>query len=160
MIYRSFTILLASSLFLACGSEEGGSAGSGSDVSTDDIANPTAPSQQSGSRKETAEITFDNPLHDFGASEEGEILTHEFWFTNTGGSRLIVTNVKPTCGCTIPYFPKEPIAPGKRGSVKVELNTEKTGLGHHEKSVTVYSNSNPNKMKLTFSTEVRAKAAQ
>lgn len=77
--------------------------------------------------------------YDFGVVKEGEKVTHDFKFTNTGSSPLIVSNVQASCGCTTPEYSKNPIAPGEEGMVKVVFNS--TGqVGKQHKVITVVSN--------------------
>ncbi|MFC3196955.1 DUF1573 domain-containing protein [Parapedobacter deserti] len=82
--------------------------------------------------------------HDFGKIKEGEKIEHEFTFTNTGTSPLIISNVHASCGCTTPEYSKNPIAPGEEGMVKVVFNSAGQ-LGKQHKVITVTSNaSSPN----------------
>lgn len=60
-----------------------------------------------------------------------------FEFKNTGDAPLIIKNVKSTCGCTVPSWPKEPIAPGKTGVIEVKYNMSP---GPIRKTITVQSN--------------------
>ncbi len=69
------------------------------------------------------EIKFDSQTYDFGKiKEEGGKVTGRFEFTNVGNEDLILTNVKPGCGCTAANYSKEPIAPGKRGYIEATYN--------------------------------------
>ncbi len=77
--------------------------------------------------------------YDFGEIKEGEKVEHEFRFTNTGNSPLILTNVQASCGCTTPEYSKTPIAPGEQGLVKVVFNSAGQP-GKQHKIVTVTSN--------------------
>lgn len=69
------------------------------------------------------EMTFMETEYDFGTVEEGAVVEHEYKFTNTGNAPLIVVNAKGSCGCTVPTWSKEPIAPGAEGSMLVKFNT-------------------------------------
>ena len=60
-----------------------------------------------------------------------------FVFTNTGDQPLIIREAKSTCGCTVPTFSKEAIAPGKTGSIDVKYNMN---TGPIRKTITVESN--------------------
>ena len=60
-----------------------------------------------------------------------------FEFTNTGTEPLIITDVKSTCGCTVPTKPTEPILPGKTGKIEVKYNMNP---GPIRKTITVESN--------------------
>lgn len=60
-----------------------------------------------------------------------------FEFTNTGDQPLVITNVRSTCGCTVPSKPEQPIMPGKKGKIDVKYNMNP---GKISKSITVESN--------------------
>jgi hypothetical protein len=85
-----------------------------------------------------AEIKFEKETHDFGNIPQGVPATYEFVFKNTGKTPLIVTNAAASCGCTTPEWTKEPIKPGKTGTVKATYNA--ASPGPFTKSVTVVSN--------------------
>lgn len=87
-----------------------------------------------------SEISFDRGIHDFGYIKEGDVATYEFEFDNTGEDTLRLENVKPGCGCTSPYWTKDPILPGETGKIKVSFNS-KGKSGVFDKSVTVTTNS-------------------
>jgi hypothetical protein len=88
------------------------------------------------------EITFERDLHDFGDIIQGEKVTTEFKFTNTGKADLIITNASGSCGCTVPEWPKEPIAPGEGGVIKVAFNSDNRSAAFN-KTVTVTANTIP-----------------
>lgn len=85
------------------------------------------------------EIVFDNEMHDFGNVKAGDVVSHEFTFTNTGDAPLKVMQARPSCGCTVPDWSKDPIAPGEKGSVTVEFNSTGT-KGVQNKSVRLTTN--------------------
>jgi len=85
-----------------------------------------------------AEIAFDTEVIDFGTVEYGADITKEFRFRNTGKSPLILSDVKPGCGCTTPTWSKEPVKAGGSGIIKVKYDT--TRVGSFEKTITVTSN--------------------
>lgn len=88
-----------------------------------------------------AEIEFaevDN-LHDFGTIPEGPDVTHEFKFRNAGQAPLVISNASANCGCTSPVFPREPILPGKTGTISVTYHTAEHP-GNFEKFVYITSN--------------------
>lgn len=86
----------------------------------------------------TPEITFETLIHDYGQINQGENGECEFVFKNTGKADLILTNCRSSCGCTVPSWPKDPIAPGKKASIKVKYNTQR--IGQINKTITVESN--------------------
>ena len=82
----------------------------------------------------------------FGEVAEGPQVTHEFKFTNNGKEPLVLANVRASCGCTTPSWPKEPILPGKESTILVTYNTQGRP-GPFTKSITITSNaSEPNKV--------------
>lgn len=68
------------------------------------------------------------------------IKSHEFVFTNTGRSRLVIVNVATGCGCTQATYTKEAISPGSKGTVTVTYNASRQKKGPFRKSITVFSN--------------------
>jgi len=87
-------------------------------------------------------MKFEFESHDFGKIKQGDRVTYEFKFTNTGKSPLIITSASATCGCTTPEWPRTPIQPGEGGKIKVTFNSAaKSGL--QDKLVTVNANTNP-----------------
>ncbi len=99
-----------------------------------------APQQQAQQANPNApEITFEHEVWDFGEVPEGPKVRHDFWFTNTGKEPLIIHQVRTSCGCTSPFWPKEPILPGQKGKITVEYNT-KGRPGPFHKAITIYSN--------------------
>lgn len=83
-------------------------------------------------------LEFEKKLHDFGTIDKGGNGVYEFQFTNTGKEPLIINNAKGSCGCTVPSWPKEPIAPGATGTIRVKYDTNR--IGPFSKSVTITSN--------------------
>ncbi len=91
----------------------------------------------------TTTISFDEGTeHEFGTIDEGDVVAHVFKFKNTGEEPLVLTNAKGSCGCTVPTWPKEPIAPGETGEINVEFNS-KGKSGKQNKKVTLTANTNP-----------------
>ncbi|TWP30625.1 DUF1573 domain-containing protein [Apibacter muscae] len=69
------------------------------------------------------EIKFEEEMYDFKDIKKGENATHIFSFTNVGSKPLIITEVKPACGCTTPEYTNTPVAPGQKGSITVTFNS-------------------------------------
>jgi len=91
-------------------------------------------------------LVFPIDKHDFGTVEEGQLATYEFEFTNTGSAPVILSDVRASCGCTTPSWPKEAIAPGAKGVIKAQYNSQGRP-GTFNKTITVTSNSTePTKM--------------
>lgn len=103
------------------------------DAATAADAAPTGP---------TTTVSFAETEFDFGTVDAGEIVSHEFEFTNTGSEPLIISNAKGSCGCTVPKWPKDPIAPGASGKIMVEFNS-KGKKNKQNKKVTITANTEP-----------------
>ncbi len=94
--------------------------------------------------------------HDFGKIEQNKPATHEFKITNTGKTALSIAGVTASCGCTVPEYTKEPIAPGKSGVVKATFNA--AAVGPFNKSITVNIVGSTTAEVLTIKGEVLQKA--
>jgi len=101
-------------------------------------------------------MQFTDTSYSFGKIQEGEVVSHEFAFTNTGKSPLIISSASGSCGCTVPDYPKEPIAPGQAAVLKVTFNSNGKG-GHQEKSVTLITNTLQGRQMLFIQAEVEKK---
>ncbi len=87
-------------------------------------------------------MKFEKDVYEFNKIKQGESVSYDFKFTNTGKTPLIVKDAIATCGCTVPETPKDPIAPGGSGVVKVVFNSAgKEGL--QDKVVTITANTIP-----------------
>jgi Protein of unknown function (DUF1573) len=103
-------------------------------------------------------LKFEAESHDFGKVKEGQIATYEFKFTNTGNAPIIISNARPSCGCTTPDWTKEPIMPGKPGKVTASFNSQGRP-GPFFKTITVESNAETPSLQLTIKGEVIPAAA-
>jgi len=92
--------------------------------------------------KDLPEIFFEQTTYNFGNIDYEGNGTCEFVFKNTGNEPLLLTNVKATCGCTTPTWPKGPIKKGESGTIVVKYNTKL--IGPFNKSIRVYSNAKTN----------------
>lgn len=91
---------------------------------------------------DAAAFKFEKESFDFGQITNGEKVSYDFKFTNIGESPLIITSATATCGCTVPDYPKEPVAPGAEGVIKVVFDS--TGkLGMQNKVITITANTVP-----------------
>jgi len=86
-----------------------------------------------------AELKFEHEEFNFGSIKQGDVVTHEFSFTNTGKEPLIITNAHGSCGCTVPEFPKNPIKRGEKAVIKVTFNSAGK-MSVQDKTVTIESN--------------------
>lgn len=79
---------------------------------------------------------------DFGTIKQNESREFTFTFKNSGTEPMIISNAKGSCGCTVPKYPKEPIAPGEEGEINVKFNAG-TKKGTQNKKVTITANTTP-----------------
>jgi hypothetical protein len=86
-----------------------------------------------------AVISFKETSIDFGDIVQGAKVEHTFVLTNSGTAPLVISNVAATCGCTVPSWPKEPVAPGKSAEIKVSFNSAGK-IGKQNSVVRIYSN--------------------
>lgn len=97
---------------------------------------PTAPTGP------TTTIEFADERYNYGTIKAGEKVKHTFKFKNTGNEPLVLSDARSTCGCTVPTWPREPIAPGKSGEITVVFDSSGKG-GPQSKRVTLVANTNP-----------------
>lgn len=103
-------------------------------------------------------MVFEKETVDYGTIEQGADPYRSFKFKNTGNEPLIITHAKGSCGCTVPTYPKEPIAPGEASEIKVRYDTNR--LGRFTKRVTLTTNAGDAKKMLTIKGEVKKKAEE
>lgn len=94
---------------------------------------------QAQTEKKGAVMEFNEKSIDFGDITQGDKVEHTFVFNNTGDTPLVISNVAVTCGCTAPNWPKQPIAPGASGELKVVFNSAGK-MGKQNSVVRIYSN--------------------
>lgn len=100
------------------------------------------------------EFEWNQTEHNFGNIPKGVPVTAEYTFKNTGTSPIILSNVKSTCGCTVPAWPKEPIMPGEEATIKATYNAKNPGA--FTKRITVVSNAKDNYIYLLLKGKVLA----
>ena len=109
-----------------------------------------------------ADMAFDKTVeglvfHDFGSIVYGANGKVDFNFTNQGTKPLAITDVKSSCGCTVPTWTKEPVEPGKSGTITIVYNTKLAGP--FNKTVEVYSNANNSPVRISIKGKVNAQAS-
>jgi hypothetical protein len=102
--------------------------------------------------KQAAEMAFTSTTIDFGKIEQGKPVSAEFEFKNPTMVPLIISSVRPTCGCTIADYPKEPVPPGKSGKISVTFNAAASGV--FTKTILVTSNAAEGNTSLVIKGEV------
>jgi hypothetical protein len=99
----------------------------------------TAPAAVKIENPNAGVMSFETEVVDYGTIDQGSDGVREFVFTNTGKEPIVISNVRGSCGCTVPTKPEAPILPGEKGVIKVKYDTKR--LGAINKSVTITSNS-------------------
>jgi hypothetical protein len=124
-------------------------------VSTNAQVSKTVNPSQTQENKNSAEIKFEVESFDFGTIKQGDKVTYDFNFVNSGKEPLIISNATGTCGCTVPQWPKEPIAKGGKGTIHVEFNSAGK-IGMQDKTVTISSNAKSSQVVLHLKGNVEA----
>ncbi|MGB3616703.1 MAG: DUF1573 domain-containing protein [Catalinimonas sp.] len=118
------------------------------------VNNPSTASTPTGTdNSAVAEISFPETTHNFGRVVAGQKVRHTYTFENTGAAPLLIESASASCGCTVPDWPKTPIAPGESGEIKVEFNSSGR-VGQQSKTVTIRANTQPNQTQLLLTGEV------
>ena len=89
-------------------------------------------------QQSSPEIEFETTTIDYGVIQNGSDGERTFSFKNTGTANLIITNIRSSCGCTIPKKPEAPIAPGEASKIIVSYDTKR--IGPFKKTITVSTN--------------------
>lgn len=120
------------------------------EVSEESVVAAATPAEETNN---VTSIDFGSKEHDFGVIVQGEMVGHTFLFKNTGDKPLTIIDAKASCGCTVPEWSKEPIAPGEEGKLEVKYNG--SGSGVVRKTVTVIANTEPAETILEIKANVR-----
>ncbi len=141
----AYTIAIAFALS-ACGG------GEAEVLPTDIVSNP-ATAKDSESKEGLPAMEFETDLKEFGTIVQGEKARMTFAFTNTGESQLIISSATGSCGCTVPDYPKTPIAPGESAEIEVLFNSEGK-IGKQHKKIYIVANTNPSQNTVAISGNV------
>ena len=120
---------------------------------TTDLVNSPLTANQSAEKVPTPKIQMDEESFDFGVIQQGESVTHDFALKNIGDANLIISTAKGSCGCTVPEWPKEPIAKGEEAIIKITFNSAGKS-GKQNKRVTLVTNAIPNTKVITINGNV------
>lgn len=120
-----------------------------------------APVEQASVEMATAEtaspmttVALSESSFDFGKMKKGEHKEHTYEITNTGVNPLVISEVKPGCGCTVPDYTKEPILPGKKGKVTLKFDSSSFD-GMQIKQAEIYANVEKSPMVISFSADIQ-----
>ena len=152
IMYKILGLSLLMFFFTMC-SNEATKDTDNNEISTDVVNNPLTVDDQNSDMSDLPVFDITEKEYDFGVIIQGEQVTHIYKFTNSGKTDLVISNVKASCGCTIPSYDKEPIKPGESGKIEIVFNsTGRSGKQH--KTITVLANTQPNKIELGFTADV------
>ena len=144
---QQFILVLIFSVAISCHSASEDKA-----ITTDLVSSPLT-ANQSAEKVLTPKIQMDEESFDFGEMQQGESVTHDFILKNIGDANLIISTAKGSCGCTVPEWPKEPIAKGEQATIKVTFNSAGKS-GKQNKTVTLVTNAIPNTKVITINGNV------
>lgn len=114
----------------------------------------TEPAAAPVSNQPLTSIALSENSFDFGKIKKGEKVEHVYEVTNTGKNPLVISEVKPGCGCTVPDFTKEPILPGKKGKITLHFDSSSFD-GNVQKYADVFANVDKAPIKLTFTANIQ-----
>ena len=109
--------------------------------------------------KDPTTVQLIDTVYNFGKVTDGEMVTYNYRFVNTGKKPLIVTDARASCGCTKPETPTAPIQPNDTGYIRVKFNSAGR-VGQAHKTVNVYSNAEPAFPEMLLTGEVLAKKVE
>ncbi len=145
---KAFIIILLIFLIFGCSNEQ-----DNDNISANIVNNPITADNDNTDMGDLPTFEFKEIEHDFGVIIQGEKVSYTYKFKNVGGSDLILSSVRATCGCTIPKYDREPIATGKEGKIEVIFDSSGRN-GKQHKTIMVLANTQPNKIELSFTAEI------
>lgn len=165
-LFKVFTLLFLAAIVMSCSNKEMEAriARLEGKIAQMETSNGTRPSvattpSTAAAQPEVApdgpvpEFEFTESSFDFGTISEGDVVDHVFTFTNTGDAPLIISSATASCGCTVPQWPKAPIAVGAEGEIKVQFNS-RNKPGIQNKTVTITANTYPKINRLSIKANV------
>ena len=144
---KQLILLLVSLALVSCNSS------SDEKTITTDLVNSPLTANSNAEKVLTPNIEMLETSYNFGEMLQGESVTHDFILKNTGDADLIISAAKGSCGCTVPEWPKTPIAKGEEATIKVTFNSAGKS-GKQNKTVTLVTNAIPNTKVITINGNV------
>ena len=144
---KQLILLLVSLALVSCNSS------SDEKTITTDLVNSPLTANSNAEKVLTPNIEMLETSYNFGEIQQGESVTHDFILKNTGDADLIISAAKGSCGCTVPEWPKKPIAKGEEATIKVTFNSAGKS-GKQNKTVTLVRNAIPNTKVITINGNV------
>ena len=118
-------------------------------LSAQNVINADIPKTEESSN---STIDFVSKVVDYGTIEHNSDGARKFVFTNNGTEPLLIKNAKGSCGCTVPTWPREAIAPGATAEIGVKYATNR--VGKFTKTITLTTNASKKPVILTVKGEV------
>lgn len=112
-------------------------------------------SQEQASNNTIGIFNFEEETIDYGIVQQNDNGLRTFKFTNKGSAPIVISNVKTTCGCTVPYYSKTPILPGESSMINIKYATNR--IGKFSKSITIISNASEPQKRLKIKGNVISK---
>ena len=117
------------------------------------------PQEKANAERDSANYTtiqwLDSTVKDLGKVKQGEVVEVNYRFKNSGDKNLIFTNVRASCGCTVPEKPDKPYTSGEEGVIKAKFDSRGKRIGETRNTVYVTANTKPEKfMQLSFRVEI------
>jgi len=94
-------------------------------------------------------ISFEKPTQHLGFVHQGDTVTFQYSFTNTGNQPLIISDTKVQCGCTVVEKPTQPILPGQKSQIQVKFITN-SAIDRQDRTIIVISNASNSSVELRF----------
>jgi hypothetical protein len=98
---------------------------------------------------------FENTTHNFGFVRQGDILTYDYTFKNTGTETLVIYDAKVECHCT-EVRTSDSVLPGKTGVIHLKFDS-KSAMGRQVRTIELSSNATEKPFTLVFKCFVRRK---
>ena len=131
-----YTLLLSAIVLASCSNTDD------KKITTDLVNNPLT-AEKNADQVDMPKIELSQDFFDFGEMNQKESVSTEFVIKNTGDAPLLIRSAKGSCGCTVPEWPKEPVAVGEEAVIKVTFNSGNK-KGKQNKTVTLVTNAIPN----------------
>ena len=137
-----YTLLLSAIVLASCSNTDD------KKITTDLVNNPLT-AEKNADQVDMPKIELSQDFFDFGEMNQKESVSTEFVIKNTGNAPLLIRSAKGSCGCTVPEWPKEPVAVGEEALIKVTFNSGNK-KGKQNKTVTLVTNAIPSTKVLTI----------
>ncbi len=100
-------------------------------------------------------MQFYETKYSFGTVSQGTTVRHAFRFKNTGTHPLLICKADVSCGCTVPYYPHDAIAPGNEGEIVIEYNSTGKKTGLETNNIIIHSNAMPEAVSISIDADVK-----